>query len=75
VSSFGSLEVATSKWYGGVLALDGMIYGIPITVSASVLKINPNNDTASTFGTVSGATWVFGGGVLAPNGSIYTIPM
>jgi len=70
-STFGSLSGAT-KWVGGVLAPNGMIYGIPDS-STTVLKIDPATDTASTFGSLSGATkWA--GGVLAPNGMIYGIP-
>jgi hypothetical protein len=60
------------KWYGGVLAPNGKIYGIPRN-STSVLVIDPATDTASTFGTLSGSfKWI--GGVLAPNGKIYGIP-
>ena len=70
-STFGSLT-GTSKWYGGVLAPNGMIYGIPIN-SETVLKIDPTTDTASTFGSLTGTSkWI--GGVLAPNGMIYGIP-
>jgi hypothetical protein len=71
-STFGSVSGDQSKWTGGVLAPNGMIYGIPFSAT-SILKIDPTNDTVSTFGSLSGsAKWT--GGVLAPNGMIYGIP-
>ena len=70
-STFGNLA-GTTKWAGGVLASNGMIYGIPCS-STSILKIDPTNDTASTFGSLAGATKWYGG-ILAPNGMIYGIP-
>jgi hypothetical protein len=70
-ATFGSLA-GSSKWWGGVLAPNGFIYGVPF-VSTSVLKINPSTNGATTFGSLAGSTkWV--GGVLAPNGFIYGIP-
>ena len=71
VTTFGSLS-GSSKWFGGVLAPNGMIYGIPYN-STSVLKIDRVTDTATTFGSLSG-TSNWRGGVLAPNGMIYGIP-
>jgi hypothetical protein len=72
VTTFGALGAAAGKWVGGVLAPNGMIYGIPDN-SMTVLKIDPTTDTATTFGSLVGATkWM--GGVLAPNGMIYGIP-
>ena len=69
--TFGSLS-GTGKWKGGVLAPNGMIYGI-LHNSTEVLKIDPINDSASTFGSLSDfSKWA--GGVLAPNGMIYGIP-
>ena len=71
LSQFGSLS-DTNKWYGGVLAPNGKIYGIPYN-SPTVLEIDPETQTTQTFGSLSGsAKWV--GGVLAPNGKIYGIP-
>ncbi|HNF13237.1 MAG TPA: putative Ig domain-containing protein [Leptospiraceae bacterium] len=72
-AAFGSLA-GTNKWFGGVLAPNGKIYGIPYD-SASVLVIDPSTDTASTFGSVGVGTAKWSGGVLAPNGKIYGIPM
>ena len=70
-TTFGSLS-GTGKWLGGVLAPNGMIYGMPFN-STTVLKIDPSIDTATTFGSLSGTVkWI--GGVLAPNGMIYGIP-
>jgi hypothetical protein len=65
---------ATNKWYGGVLAPNGKIYGIPYA-STSVLIIDPDTNTTDTT-TITGLTginkWL--GGILAPNGKIYGIP-
>jgi len=72
-STFGSVSRDGNKWEGGVLAPDGMIYGITKN-STAVLKIDPTNDTVSTFGSLSGDTDKWMGGVLAPNGVIYGIP-
>jgi hypothetical protein len=66
---FGSLAGST-KWWGGVLAPNGMIYGMPFS-STSVLKIDPTTDTAMV---VSAVTAGKVGGVLAPNGIIYGSP-
>ena len=70
-TTFDSLS-GPSKWYGGVLAPNGKIYGIPFT-STTVLEIDPATNTTTTFGSLSGAT-KWSGGVLAPNGKIYGIP-
>ena len=64
-----------TKWFGGVLAPNGKIYGIPYN-STSVLIIDPVTNTADTT-TISGlyagtVKWI--GGVLAPNGQIYCVP-
>jgi streptogramin lyase len=58
------------NWYGGVLANNGKIYGIPFAEN-SVLEINPSTGTATTFTSPSSG---FVGGVLASNGKIYGIP-
>ena len=71
VTTFGALAGAY-KWFGGVLAPDGCIYGIPYN-STSVLKIDPVAGTATTFGSLSGNDKWFGG-VLAADGCIYGIP-
>ena len=62
-----------SKYLGGTLAPNGVIYGIPFN-STSILKINPEDDTVTTFGSVSTGANKYAGGVLAPNGMIYGIP-
>ena len=70
--TFGILG-GSYKWIGGVLAPNGMIYGIPRD-STSILEIDPVSKTATTFGSLTGtAKWV--SGVLAPNGKIYGIPL
>jgi len=71
-STFGSLSADADKWFGGVLAVNGMIYGVPYS-STSILKIDPTTDTTTTFGSLAG-TLKWAGGVLAPNGCIYCIP-
>jgi streptogramin lyase len=58
------------NWYGGVLANNGKIYGIPFAGS-SILEFNPTVGIATTF---AGQSSGFVGGVLAPNGKIYCIP-
>ena len=60
------------KWWGGVLAPNGKIYGVPYS-STTVLEIDPLNQTTTTFGSLSG-DYKWSGGVLAPNGKIYGIP-
>ena len=69
--TFGSLS-GGAKWFGGVLAPNGKIYGIPRN-STQVIEINPDTQTATLFGSLSGSDkWI--GGVLASNGKIYGIP-
>ena len=71
INLFGSFS-SINKWYGGVLAPNGKIYGIPYS-STQILEIDPINQTTSLFGSFSGSNkWI--GGVLAPNGKIYGIP-
>ena len=73
-TSIAGLTTDSNKWYGGVLADNGKIYGIPLN-SESVLIIDPETNTADNT-TITGLSgfgkWV--GGVLAPNGKIYCIP-
>ena len=68
---FGNLA-GTLKWYGGVLAPNGKIYGIPVN-STQVLEIDPVAQTTQLFGNLAG-TFKWYGGVLAPNGKIYGMP-
>ena len=71
INLFGSLS-GTFKWWGGVLAPNGKIYGIPYN-STQILEIDPEIGTTTLFGSLgTGPKWV--GGVLAPNGKIYGIP-
>ncbi|MEM7181193.1 MAG: putative Ig domain-containing protein [Spirochaetota bacterium] len=62
------------KWYGGVLASNGKIYGIPYD-SNKVLIIDPTTNTANT-NTITGLSGnqKWNSGVLGPNGKIYGIP-
>jgi hypothetical protein len=82
--SGGVLSSSLSRWAGGVLTPNNMIFAAPFQ-SGSILKINANDDSASTIllsempGTCSGCTsssssnkWV--GGVRGPTGIIYFIP-
>jgi streptogramin lyase len=71
ISTFGSLA-GSMKWAGTNLAPNGKIYAIPYS-STTVLKIDPDTDTASTFGSLSG-TEKWASGVLAQNGKIYAPP-
>jgi hypothetical protein len=76
VSEFGSLR-SSLKWFGGILAPNGCIYGIPdgySIVVTTILKIDTSNDTVTEFGNVSKNLYNWSGGVLAPNGCIYGIP-
>ena len=74
ISFFGNFSDDTNKWFGGVLAPNGKIYGIPSN-STSVLIIDPVTNTVDTT-TITGLTGSnkWRGGVLAPNGKIYGIP-
>ncbi|HMV80112.1 MAG TPA: putative Ig domain-containing protein, partial [Leptospiraceae bacterium] len=72
-STIGTLAGPGTNWYGGVLAPNGIIYGIP-RLHTSVLRIDPSSNTVSTFGTFAGGVQKWWGGVLAPNGKIYGIP-
>jgi len=67
----GSLS-GTDKWFGGVLAPNGKIYGIPFNAT-QILEFDPSTGTINLIGSLSGTNkWT--GGVLAPNGKIYGIP-
>ncbi|EGD78428.1 hypothetical protein PTSG_09123 [Salpingoeca rosetta] len=65
------------KWVGGVLAGNGLIYGIPFDAPA-VLIIDPLTSTADATSLVAvtesahGGRWA--GGVLGPNGLVYGMP-
>lgn len=65
-------ESSSSKWYGGVRALNGKIYCAPLT-HKSILVIDPSNDTYELVGSFEGsAKWC--SGVLGSNGKVYFIP-
>ena len=62
------------KWVGGVLGLDGCVYGIPAN-AAKVLCFDPKTQEATLVGAdlgEGGEKWV--GGVLGPDGCVYGIP-
>ncbi|MCB1179749.1 MAG: hypothetical protein KDK36_19380, partial [Leptospiraceae bacterium] len=64
-----------SKWFGGVLAPNGKIYGIPRS-SNDIIVIDPSSDSATIITpspSLSG-NWKWAGGTLAPNGKIYGTP-
>lgn len=72
-STFPSPVAGTQKWLGGVLAPNGLIYGIP-NATPQILVIDPATDTATTIsGPGAGADDWFGG-VLGADGKIYAIP-
>jgi len=68
VVTFGSLS-GTTKWLGGVLAPNGLIYGIPYS-SLTWLRINPYNRTAVAFTAGASVSGLYKGGILTPNGLI-----
>jgi len=68
VSTFGSLA-GTTKWLGGVLAPNGIIYGIPYS-STQWLRLNPYARTAVAFTAGASVSGLYKGGVVAPNGLI-----
>jgi outer membrane protein assembly factor BamB len=62
------------KWFGGVRAKDGRIFGIPAAAD-KVLCINPANGTVTQVGPSLGAgDFKWQGGVLAHDGNIYCMP-
>jgi len=63
----------SSKWAGGVVGSDGMIYGIPSN-SSTILRINPATDAITTWGEngLTSTKWV--GGTLTSKGTIYCSP-
>ena len=63
------------KWGGGVLAPNGLIYGVP-NHATTVLIIDPNTETADTTSLqdAGAGSDKYHGGVLAPNGLIFAIP-
>jgi hypothetical protein len=63
----------SSKWAGGVVGSDGMVYGIPST-SSTILKINPATDEITTWGENSSTPTKWLGGTLTPKGTIYCNP-
>ncbi len=70
-----SIEVGSNSWVGGVLSLDGRIFGIPSN-SASVLIVDPATNTADTT-TIAGLEsggYKWRGGVLSLDGRIFGIP-
>ena len=67
-TTFGSLS-GTTKWLGGVLAPNGLIYGIPYS-SLTWLRINPYNRTAVAFTAGASVSGLYKGGILTPNGLI-----
>jgi len=70
-NTFGNFS-GNAKWFGGVLAPNAKIYGIPFN-STTVLEFDPITQTTAAFGNLIGSSkWA--GGVLAPNGKIYGVP-
>ena len=73
-TSIAGLGSGGTKWAGGVLANNGLIYGIP-RHSDSVLIIDPEAMTADTTTIITLSStdkWV--GGVLAAKGKVVGIP-
>jgi hypothetical protein len=70
------------SFYGGVLAPDGRIVGMPYGATCCLI-IDPATDTIAPYSTIQGLNCVntafgsmfsFGGGVVAPNGLIVGVP-
>lgn len=64
-----------SKWYGGVMAGNGKIYGVP-SEAPDVLVIDPATQTATRtdFGLGGFGLNAYHGGVLGRDGKIYCVP-
>jgi hypothetical protein len=62
-----------NNWYGGVLAPNGKIYGIPSSAT-TILEIDPMAGIVTTFGSVPSGSHKWAGGVLGYDGMIYGIP-
>jgi hypothetical protein len=69
---FGDLQ-GNDKYFGGVLAPNGKIYGIPRN-STQILCIDPETHMTELFGDIPEGTERWVGGALAPNGKIYCVP-
>ena len=68
-SSYGS---GSSKWSGGFLGPDGMIYGVSSTHD-NFLQIDWRSGTTKLFGKTISSSGKFAGAVLHPNGNAYCI--
>jgi hypothetical protein len=70
------IEVGSGSWVGGVLGLDGKIYGVPYNAT-SILIFDPVDGTATTTNMGADLTgiekWV--GGSLGSDGKIYCTPV
>ena len=83
VTTFGNLGTAGDKCWGGVLAPNGKIYGIP-RHGKSIIVITPSTASASASVSTTAVSLTSGnlndnrkwhGGVLGQNGRIYGIPL
>jgi hypothetical protein len=62
-----------SCFYGGVLAPNGKIYGMPLT-GGEILEIDPSNNTTKVIPVTGYTNEQWFGGVLGLNGKIYGMP-
>ncbi|EGD78784.1 hypothetical protein PTSG_01760 [Salpingoeca rosetta] len=69
------VRVGNFKWFGGVLAPNGLIYGIP-SHHSSVLIIDPTDNSAdiTTMSGLGALPYKWNGAALANNGMIYASP-
>mmetsp|Transcript_25075 Transcript_25075/g.37500 ORF Transcript_25075/g.37500 Transcript_25075/m.37500 type:complete len:560 (-) Transcript_25075:210-1889(-) len=68
------LSEGQNKWYGGILGLDGCIYGMPYTATG-VLRIDPKTDTVQVLSNFPAGGYKWHGGLLARStGVIYAFP-
>ena len=69
-------NMSREQWGCGILALNGKIYGLPLSgnIPANILEFDPDTNRHSLIPVTnsSGETWF--GGTLASNGKIYGLP-
>ena len=72
-SSIANLGNNHSAWHGGVLAPNGLIYGIPSSATA-VLVLDPAANATTLISGLPVGIRKWSGGVLTGNGRVYGIP-
>jgi hypothetical protein len=72
-TTFGSIT-SGKKWWNGVIAPNGIIYGSPSTINTNILKIIPDLVSPSVSEINLGTVYASSGAVLGPDGNIYYMP-